>query len=204
MILRLFRARAAVDDAAEVARYLRGPILEAARGMEGLLSVAAGMRVDSDAVRFILASTWVGVEAVVRQTGGDLGGPAAPLPDYITPDGSEHLELVTEPILAHIASPDAVIRIARMRVRADREEEFYAIVRRGLADREVRDDLLAYHLGRRVTDGHEAVAVSVWRSEDALGLLVPEAGAPLWRTELEPVLESFEVEHFGAVTVGAT
>lgn len=184
---------------------LAGEFIASARAMEGLTSYAAGLRVDDDAARFVIATTWQGVSDVVRQTHGLLDQPARPLLDYMTGDGPEHYELVGEPVPIHVATPNAVVRVARMRIRQNREEEFYAAVRHGLADVQATGNLLAYHLGRRVEGEHVAAAVSVWRSVDALGRHVaPAAGAPLWAGSLEHLLDEFEVEHFDAVEVSGS
>ncbi len=182
---------------------LAGEFLASARAMRGLTRYAAGLRVDADAAHFVIATTWEEFGDVVRQTGGALFDSARPLLDFMATEDVEHYELVGDPVPIHVATPDAVVRVARMRVRANREEEFYAAVRAGLAGVQPSGGLLAYHLGRRVEDGHLAAAVSVWRSVHALGEVVAtDSGSPLWADALRPLLDTFEVEHFDAVRVG--
>lgn len=201
MILRLLRAHAPVDRAEEVAAALGGPLLAASRGLPGLSSYASGLRVDPEATRFVIASTWDSLTDIGRQTHGRLEQAVVALPEFAVSEDIEHLELVGAPFAIHVAPPSAVLRLARMTVRAGREEEFYSIVRGRIEGLQVIGDLLAYHLGRRVEeDRHVATAVSVWRSVDALGEWVePATGEPLWGRELGPLLEEFEVEHFDAV-----
>lgn len=200
MILRLLRGRAPAERADEVAEVLGGAYVRAARRFPGLTSYAAGVRVEGALVHFVLATTWDSVDDVARQTAGRLDRPVVALPASAQTDAIDHFELVGEAVPLIIGPSEGVVRVARMVVRPGREEEFYATVRRGLEDPTHRGELLAYHLGRRVGQTHDVAAVSVWRSGDALGRLVArETGAPLWASELEALLERFEVEHFDAV-----
>jgi hypothetical protein len=202
LILRLFRGRAPAERAGDVASALAGRFLDAARAMHGLSSYAAGLRVDGDTAQFVIASTWDAVDDVVRQTHGTLDQPATPLLDFMEPEGAEHYELVGDPVPIIVAPPAAVVRVAHMAIRTDREEEFYRAVRQGLAEVGPTGDLLAYHLGRRVENGHEAAVVSVWRSAEALGRVVaPGRDAPLWPHALEPLIDRFRVEHFDLIVV---
>ncbi len=202
LILRLFRGRAPADRARDVADALAGQFLDAARAMHGLTSYAAGLRADEDGAHFVVASTWDAVANVVRQTHGALDRPATPLLEFMEPEGAEHYELVGDPVPIIVGPPEAVVRVAHMAVRTDREEEFYRAVRQGLAEVGPTGDLLAYHLGRRVENGHEAAVVSVWRSVEALGRIVaPGRDAPLWPHALEPLIDRFRVEHFDLIVV---
>jgi quinol monooxygenase YgiN len=169
--------------------------------MPGLTSYAAGFRVDGDETRWVVTSTWDTLDQLAHETGGHLSRPATPLLEHMTEDGAEHYELVSEPSTIHVATPEAVVRIARMTIDRGEEESFYAVVRRGLESIRARERLLAYHLGRRIEhERHVAAAVSVWRSSAALEEVVePETGEPLWADEIRPLLTSFEVEHFDAI-----
>lgn len=172
--------------------------------MTGLSSYAGALRVDEDAARFVVMSTWDSFADLARRTHGALDEPATPLLDFMRVDGAEHYELVGEPFVVHVATPDAIVRVARMTVEPGREEEFYEIVRRGLVELHPSGNLLAYHLGRRVERVHVAAAVSVWRSAEALEAVAPDADQPLWAADLVPLLSQFDVEHFDAVLVRGT
>jgi hypothetical protein len=198
VILRLFIGSAPIDARDAVQAHLAGPYLDVGRAI-GLSSYAAGLRVDGPTVRFLVASTSQRVEPLRAALGDALDRPLAPLLPGVTPEGVEHFELVSDPVPVHPATADAVLRLARMVVKAGREEEFYSVVRRGVSEGSRRGDLLSYHLGRRVEGSHLAAAVSAWRSPGALGELVHDADRPLWGDELTPLLEGFTVEHFEAI-----
>jgi hypothetical protein len=160
--------------------------------------------VERDLVHFVLTSTWESVEDVARQTHGRLDRPVSPLLDFMEMEEVQHYELVGEAVPIIVGPAEGVVRVARMHVRPGNEDDFYAVVRRGLAGPAESGDLLAYHLGRRVLpEGHDVAAVSVWRSERALGRIVaPESGEPMWAADLRPLLDWFEVEHFDAIPPG--
>ena len=199
MILRLFVGSGSSSDRDDLAAHLEGPYLEAGRRL-GLSSYAAGVRVDGPVLRFVIASTWEHVEQLRAVLGDALDRPVAPLPPGLTAEPVEHFELVSNPVPVHPATAGAVLRLARMRVLPGREEEYYAVVRRGVTAGSQSGELLSYHLGRRVEGGHVAAAVSAWRSRSVLGDLVDEdVPRPLWGDELTPLLEQFTVEHFEAV-----
>ncbi len=203
MILRLLVARGPSRDRDALADHLAGPYLDAGRRL-GLSSYAAGVRVDGPAVRFVIASTWERVEQLRAVLGEALDRPVAPLLPGMNAEEAEHFELVSNPVPVHPATAGAVLRLARMRVRPGREEEYYAVVRRGVTAGSRSGELLSYHVGRRVEGGHVAAAVSAWRTRSVLGDLVDEGvPRPLWGDELTPLLEQFTVEHFQAIRLAA-
>jgi quinol monooxygenase YgiN len=197
-VLRLFRGRADVERADEVAAALHGESLAAARTVPGLVSYAGGLRTDADAVRFVIVSTWDTPADLARQTSPTFDRAARPLAGYMLAERIDHYELVTEPAAVIVAAPEAIVRVATMEILHGSEDLFYSAVRRGLEDPTASGDLLAYYLGRRGSNRHDVAAVSVWRSAAALGKVVrPETGEPLW-ADLRPLIEDFEVEHYDA------
>ena len=98
-----------------------------------------------------------------------------------------------------------IIRSFRGTVAAGREEEFYSLVRERVARFRERFALIDSHVSLRTTPGGDRCLVTThWPSWEALRTWSQgeDLEQPWGFSELVPLLESWEIEHFEEIETG--
>lgn len=99
-----------------------------------------------------------------------------------------------------------ILRIYRATVRVGRESEYVALLHeRVVSAARGADGLVAFHIGRRLAGASpEFVLVTVWRDLPALQAFTgPDWHAPIFFDDEQKLIESFDVQHFEALSSDA-
>ncbi len=203
MILRLYRARVREGRKSQLAAFVRDQAMSRALVTPGLLSFQPAVRETSVGPELAIVSTWSGFDDLTA-AGRDLESPLTmpELSEMLADGRADHYELVIGEARAMPLHP-AVLRLARIPIRANAESAYYESVRRWSEQLLDRAGLVAFTLGRRVVGRQdEIVAVQVWQDAAALR---DAAGPDLARPMGEPMLSQFwaadpAIEHFDALT----
>jgi PAS domain-containing protein len=200
MILRLLRSRVKAGEEARLQRYVRDEAVAQALQIPGLMSCQPAIRSTPSGTELVIVSTWNAFDDLAAAA-RDLDGPVV-LPGaepMLAESHAEHYELVIGESRA-MPLRAGKLRLTRIQIRPNLEKAYYDTVRRW-SDRLLDETgLVAFTLGRRVTNRQdEIVAVQIWQDDAALREFAgSDLDQPMGVDELsqfwaaDPVIEHFD------------
>ncbi|MEO5703477.1 MAG: hypothetical protein ABIZ52_05285 [Candidatus Limnocylindrales bacterium] len=202
MILRLLRSKVKAGEEARLQRFVRDEAVARALQIPGLLSFQPAIRSTPDGSALVTVSTWSDFDQLAASA-RDLDAPVVlPSSEPMFFDSqAEHFELVIGESRA-MPLRAGKLRLTRIPIRQNVETAYYDAVRRW-SDRLLdTSGMVAFTLGRRVTDRHdEIVAVQIWQDDAALREATgSDVDLPMGADELSRFWAAEpEIEHFDAL-----
>jgi heme-degrading monooxygenase HmoA len=201
VILRLFRAPVLPGRETALADFLRDRAFAGVLELDGLRSWQPGIRHDRDGAELALVSTWAGLDAILRNGRPDTPLAVTDATDMLAAGRSEHFELVWSDA-RQLVLDGGVLRIARLRIRANCEAAYFSELRTAADSLLGRQGLSALNVGRQTIRGEvETIVVTIWEGRAALERAIVETGhrgelfASLVRYHAGPI----EIEEFEAL-----
>jgi hypothetical protein len=203
VILRLYRARAAVADRTRLVAHVRDSIYPFNAHLEGLVSFQAGLRtVDGTTLELALLSTWSDYPAMLAGLGDDLLRPRwlAGVADRLDTAAADHFELVGAQVGGVMPLAGAVMRFVHGRLNPSRGESFFEFARDAQSAQLAAGDVVASYIGRRLEGAsEEAIYVAIWRDAEAPAAAGGSATMPAGRNEWEPYLVDWTFAAYDAL-----